>query len=451
MTVTRTQATDAQATLRQLLMDQGRRKTPRNAIRVSFRKEGGAVGRRDSATHWVHWYPAKMFHRIPSVFLDTMSFPRNSLILDPFCGSGTVLLEANLRGHHAVGIDINPLAQLISRVKTTPLHPAELLNQLSLLCSSAELSESEPDQDPTLDSWLSSQARIGLHRLALGIFEIAKSDVRDFFLVALSSIVRRASNADPAIPPLVRLRAEKAESAGLRYSRALSRSQSVTITSVYSSFKRAARANIARMSELHSLRHGLGRTTLGTLGADAANTYLPAESVDCIITSPPYCGSQKYVRSLKLEMLLTGCPPEKLRELDRQTLGTEAIPTRHTPLADLLTGDRFVDNIIQAIYAANPVRARMASDYARYITRFVNECCRVLRPGGHTLATLGRSTLAGVEFPIDEIFRRTGRQNGLKVIATLIDPIPSRGLLMKRHRTTQRIDEEHIVWMQRAA
>ena len=407
------------------------------------------MGRRDSVTHWIHWYPAKMFHRIPSVFLDTMGFAKDSMVLDPFCGSGTVLLEANLRGHHAVGIDINPLAQLISSVKTTPLNPTELLDQLGLLLDSAKISSSEPDANPILDTWLSPLARVGLHRLALGISEITKAEVRDFFLVALSSIVRRASIADPAIPPLVRLRAEKAESAGLRYRRALQYSQAVTIPSVFSSFNQAARANIARMSELYCLRHDLGETTLGPLGADAANTKLPSESVDCIITSPPYCGSQKYVRSMKLEMITTGYPLHKLIQLDRQTLGTEAIPTKPTPLTELLTLDPYIDSIIRAIYSANPVRARMASDYAKYITVFVKECFRVLRPGGHVLTTLGRSTLAGVQFPIDEILRRAGRENGLEVIATLVDPIPSRGLLMQRHKSAGRIDEEYIVWMRR--
>ena len=47
-------------------------------------------------------------------------------VLDPFCGSGTVLLEAALRGHLAIGVDVNPLARLLSRVKTTRLHAPSL-------------------------------------------------------------------------------------------------------------------------------------------------------------------------------------------------------------------------------------------------------------------------------------------------------------------------------------
>ena len=296
-------------------------------INVSFRGPGGAVGRRDFATHWIHWYPAKMFHRIPSVFLDTVTLPTRAVILDPFCGSGTVLLEANLRGHHSVGIDINPVARLISQVKTTPLEPEHLKSQLRLLLQVTGLSYELPTPQPTLDYWLSQPARVGIHRLSGAIKQIVNADHRAFFLVTLSSIVRQVSQADPAIPPLVRLREERALAAGARYRRALRRASTITTTDVYDAFAAAATMNIQRMAELHGFKIQLGNARVAEPGAEAANTGLMAGSVDAVITSPPYCGSQKYVRSLKLELLLIGCKQEEVREIDRRTL-TTTIPGR---------------------------------------------------------------------------------------------------------------------------
>ena len=450
MSDVRVRDADARTILRDLHEDEWRTRRNQREINVSFRDHGGAVGRRDFATHWIHWYPAKMFHRIPSVFLDTVALPSRAKILDPFCGSGTVLLEANLRGHHAIGIDINPLARLISRVKITPLEPSELKSELARLLPKAKRSRSMPGPQPTLDYWLSPSARVGLHRLAITIEEIANADSRAFFLVALTSIVRQVSAADPAIPPLVRLREDRAETAGIRYRDALQRSQSITTSSVYTAFADAATANIRRMSELHKLRRGLGHTRFSALGADAARTGLKSESIDTIITSPPYCGSQKYVRSMKLELILSGCPQDELRRLDRLTLGTEAVTTRATALSELLTGDHYVDRIVRTVYDVNPVRARMASNYCKYLSEFAKECRRVLRPGGQLLVTLGRSTLAGVPFPADRIFCRASQGVGLEFIATLVDPIPSRGLLTQRHSTADRIDHEFIVWLRRA-
>ena len=388
-----------------------------------------------------------MFHRIPSIFLDTVELPVNANVLDPFCGSGTVLLEANLRGHHCVGIDINPLARLISRVKVTALDPSQLYGQLELLLPRARRFRSNPNPNSTLDSWLSSTARVGLHRLAVAIEEIPDEARRSFFLVALTSTVRRLSKADPTIPPLVRLRKERELTAGARYRKALVRSGTVTTAIVYSAFAEAATANIRRMAELYSMRPRFGHTKSSVLDTDAAHSGLPPQSIDAIITSPPYCGAQKYVRSMKLELMLIGYPEDDLRHLDRNTLGTEAVTTRRTELSELLTGDGYVDRAIRPIFEGNPVRARMASNYSKYLVAFAQECTRILRPGGHLLVALGRSTLAGVPFPSDRVFRRASQEAGLEFVATLVDRIPSRGLLTERHRTAGRIDHEHIVWM----
>ena len=313
----------------------------------------------------------------------------------------------------------------------------------------AKRSRAKPPQHPILDTWISRSARHGLHRLGNAIAEISDINQREFFLIALTNIVRKVSLADPAIPPLVRLREERAARAGARYVNALERSRSITTAIVYSAFAESADKNIQRMSELYALRGNLGRTWIRSKGAAAASSTLQKGSVDAIITSPPYCGSQKYVRSMKLEMLLSGSSREELGQIDRQTLGTEAVSRQVGSVEELLTGDRFVDELIEAIYDVQPIRAKMAAEYAKYLVRFATECLRVLKPSGQLLIALGRSTIAGVPFPTDHIFSRAGMEAGLKLKATLVDPIPSRGLMTQRHKTSSRMDHEHIVWMQR--
>ena len=442
---------DAGAILKDLHENRCLRLSIDGRVQVSFRGPGGTVGRRDFATHWIHWYPAKMFHRIPSVFLDAVPLPATAKILDPFCGSGTVLLEANLRGYDAIGIDINPLARLISEVKTNPINPDRLTAVLDPLLSTAKSYRSRPTRHETLDYWLSPAARTGIHRLVRAIGEVEEAGYRSFFLATLTSIVRRVSNADPAIPPLVRLRSERAETGGDRYRRALKRSSSVSTRIVYNTFKEAAVANIARMSELYSVRGEIGRSVLRSKDANAANTGLHSGTIDAIITSPPYCGSQKYVRSMKLELIVSGHDLDEIRSIDKQTLGTEAITGRDFPLDRVLTGDPFTDHTIRRVFAGNPVRAHIASEYSKYLGLFALECARVLRPGGHLLVTLGRSTLAGVVFKADQIFRRASEKAGLEFVATLVDAIPSRGLLTRRHKSAGRIDHEFIVWLRRPA
>ena len=346
-----------------------------------------------------------------------------------------------------MGIDISPLARKISRVKVTPIAPERLSAQLERTLAAAKRYRSKPAQHPILDSWLPPVARIALHRLGRAIDEVKDEDVRDFLLVSMTSMVRGVSHADPAIAPLVRLNVARADKAGPRYRRALRRNEELTSAMVYESFHRVVRANIIRMTELYSLRSSLGQSQVVDHEAHAACTTLEARSVEAIITSPPYCGAQKYVRSTKLELLLCGTDAGSLRDLDRRMLGSDAITTRPAALDDLLVGDPGIDDVVAKIYRSNPVRARMASEYAVYISQFVHECYRVLRPGGHLVVAIARNSLAGVPFPGDRILRSVGKEAGFEYVGTLVDRIPSRGMLTSRHASAGQIDREHIVWL----
>ena len=70
-----------------------------------------------SELHKVHSYTAKLIPQIPKFLIQNFS-KKNETVLDPFCGSGTTLIEANILQRNAIGIDINPLAVLISKVRT---------------------------------------------------------------------------------------------------------------------------------------------------------------------------------------------------------------------------------------------------------------------------------------------------------------------------------------------
>ena len=74
----------------------------------------------DYLTHGLHPYPAKFIPQIPNALIQELSSVGDT-VADIFCGSGTTLLEALQLKRHAIGIDANPLAALISRAKTTPL------------------------------------------------------------------------------------------------------------------------------------------------------------------------------------------------------------------------------------------------------------------------------------------------------------------------------------------
>src|SRR4051794_14327894 len=97
---------------------------PVRARRFAFRAERDA-----RYTHHLFRYPAKFHAPVARGLLETFTSP-GARVLDPFCGSGTLLVEGALTGRHAVGHDIDPLAVFISSVKSKPLRKAALLTTL---------------------------------------------------------------------------------------------------------------------------------------------------------------------------------------------------------------------------------------------------------------------------------------------------------------------------------
>ena len=106
-------------------------KQKKKPITVNFRDIVPHIINMDRYTHFIHPYPAKLLQQIPYFFLNNSIFStENDLVVDPFCGTGTVLLEASLSNRNAIGIDVNPLAALIAQTKTTKLEVSVLKNEL---------------------------------------------------------------------------------------------------------------------------------------------------------------------------------------------------------------------------------------------------------------------------------------------------------------------------------
>ena len=222
---------------------------------------------------------------------------------------------------------------------------------------------------------------------------------------------------------------------------------SVTPTVVHQAFADRVQLNIARVSELSQVTP-YGRPRILGRRAEAAATGLPRNSVDLIITSPPYCGAQKYVRSLSLEMLALGFRKAELAAADRRTLGTERLSVRDAR-ERLHTGLCEADSVVQDISEVNLTRALMVAEYVRYLGGFAKECARVLRRDGEAFVTFGSSRVAGRPIAWDEFFRPLALRAGLTLVGVLIDRIPSRGLMTTRHYTSNTIDDERVVWLRK--
>ncbi|MBI1800147.1 MAG: hypothetical protein HYR71_00765 [Chloroflexi bacterium] len=168
-------------------------------------------------THCYHDYPARMIPQVAGKLLDM--FARDAgLLFDPYCGTGTSLVEGLVRGTNVVGTDLNPLARLIARAKTSMPGVQALDKQISLfnryatrLHASGHLTPSVIRGISRLDFWFKPIVVERLSQIKAFIQDIEDECVRMFFQVAFSETVRESSNTRNEEFKLYRYSAEKLE------------------------------------------------------------------------------------------------------------------------------------------------------------------------------------------------------------------------------------------------
>ena len=184
-----------------------RKKLP---ITVDFREIEEVALPLDSYTHLIHPYPAKLIAQIPRFFFrsNVLSSP-GDYVLDPFAGSGTVLLEGALSGRKLIGIDSNPLARLISKVKVTYIPPKILKKHLETIMAQKDICVKVANPNiRNLTYWFPTNSIKQLKKLKFIIEQIPERDIKDFFLVCFSNCIKKASFANPSFSVPVKLNAD---------------------------------------------------------------------------------------------------------------------------------------------------------------------------------------------------------------------------------------------------
>ena len=155
---------------------------------------------KQDAISLLHPYPARFIEELPRQLINALGCPQGTVILDPFCGSGTTLVEAQRVNTPAIGIDLNPIACLISRTKTATLEDDFLSTSNSITINANERYKNEYiaiPSIPNLDHWFKMDVQKALSAI---MSEILASDTsnatKDALSFALSSIIVRVSNQE---------------------------------------------------------------------------------------------------------------------------------------------------------------------------------------------------------------------------------------------------------------
>lgn len=305
------------------------------------------------------------------------------------CGSGTVLATAVQRGHHAVGVDIDPLAVMMSKLAVTAVATSDLNHNAAKVLRAAETSQGaspwgdDEETETFVHYWFGLKQRKDLIALMSAIDELQDDDVKLALRVAVSRII-----------------VTKSPQASLAADAAHSRPHRVMTTSDYDvldGFRRSA----------HQLGGLLGKRKLtgtGVVAMGDARSLSTVEdcSVDIAVTSPPYLNALDYLRGHKLALVWLGFTIGELRQRRSISIGSERrLDGKCTEIVseivDLIEGQAADPSVLR-----RPMIERFADD----CVRFASELHRTVRPGGKVVLVVGNSTLRGNYIRNDLVVRR---------------------------------------------
>lgn len=265
----------------------------------------------------VHPFPARM---APGIALEVISEAMKPLrVLDPMMGSGTVLAVARSKGHSAIGVDIDPLAVLISKVWTTASDAKEVRRKAREVLARARgifatLSQSEayprhsdPETRRFVAYWFDGYARRQLTSLSTAIDRVRNAVTRDILWCAFSRLIITKQSGASLAMDLSHSRPHKS------FDRAP--------TKPFRKFLAAVDRVIGNC--IHKNCAGRGPAPCIRLG-DARNLPLSDASVDLVVTSPPYLNAIDYMRCSKFSLVWMGHSIAELRRLRTDSVGTEA-------------------------------------------------------------------------------------------------------------------------------
>ncbi|MGV9795185.1 hypothetical protein [Gordonia sp. NPDC003422] len=395
---------------------------------VSFREMVGPLPA-DDLTHAIYPYPARLIRHIPRFLLGAEQVIGGvDYILDPFCGSGTILLEASRCGIPSYGFDQNPVAALISSVKTTPRDPAELGDALKLFLELAKKTRRSCTHPEYLARWYTTSDLSILSRSASALSDLEGLPGHDFLKLTLALAARRFALMDPRIPVPVRDR----------------NFVQVDRKSRWHQVEHIGATMINKISRLPP-----GRPTPMTLAADARSPkaweLLPKNLNGIVITSPPYGASQKYIRSTSLEAGWLGFSGERgTANLESCSIGREHIRKRDVP--EESHGSTFGENLkadLNELQVRSPERYRIYAHYFHDMEK-VLAGIRDSKSIEKVIMILGDNWVAGDIIQTSSHIRDMMRVMGFIDRLTLRDKIAGRSLLTARKGVARPADAEYI-------
>jgi DNA modification methylase len=381
---------------------------------------------RSNFTHGFHKYPAKYIPEIPRWAIRKFTAP-GEFVLDPFCGSGTTNVEARLLGRNSYAIDVDPLARLLTKVKTTALDESGLRRQRDFLFK--EIVNSSvffTPEFPNRDYWFRKDVLQDLGVIYTSISHIENEEIREFFLVCLSSILKEVSNADPKF----------------LYALAISRHMRAKGNRTIDTKKMFIERVNELLPKMVSFSKACDKKSYAKIvGEDARHIPLPNDHANLVVTSPPYLNAVDYPRAHQLQLYWFGFWKGSLGELKKEYIGSEQISAdKYSNMPHY--GNQLLDSIIEKLYSMDKRRAYVVYQFFADMRQAIFETRRVLMNGGHFCYAVADNLIRKIPVPTHTILGQIAEEVGFT-------PVDSFGsvLMMRPHnmRESEKMSAEWVM------
>ena len=391
-------------------------------------------------SHALHAFAAKFPPQLPRLFIRGLTEP-GDVVLDPMMGSGTAVVEAVLGGRVGLGVDMDPLALRLSRVKTSPIDLDEtrrwgntVLRRATEMLADKVILESnlrgffDEQTRAFVDYWFLPGTQGELWALSRAIGEVADEAQRRFLELVFSSII-----------------VTKSGGVSLARDLAHSRPHLDKTKAPKPALEEFARRLTKSIRGLGSLAHL--DCPAHVLSADARALPLADEVVDLVVTSPPYANAIDYMRAHKFSLVWFGERIATLSEMRAQYIGAERV--RDAVLADM---PAHTASIIQRLTALDPQKARVLHKYCGDMSLALHEMHRVLRHDGVAIMVVGTSTMRGLNVETHECLAELGEAAGFRLVGIATRKLDrDRRMMPARFQTRtdsmieQRMHEEYVI------
>ena len=263
--------------------------------------------------HGIHEYKGKFNPQIVRAIMNICKCNRQVTVLDPFCGSGTSLLEAELQGSLAYGVDVNPMAAFIARVKTNTIFNVREIQDFDIdafICHAQQLSKqltlSADERTAYLRSWFLSEHLQCIEAWKIATESIKNETLRGLLQLSVSNILREYSEQEPSD---LRIRRRNSPYPEEPVWEAIRRNFIKSVGKIEMFQQNAAIAPIHRAVIIHN-----------NIKAIAPNE-LP--QFDLAITSPPYATALPYIDTQRLSIVWLGLDsPQNIKSLECSLIGS---------------------------------------------------------------------------------------------------------------------------------